>query len=122
MTAPWLRRRSKTEEVEGIAALCAIALHFVVMVTLGWIVVYSDQWLLRCYVLECGIPAISHAIYGFLIFDILLFLVAWGLSVVLSSRGWWRIAPPLAGTVITAVAAAIALNSVMAASPWPIYV
>ena len=111
MTAPWLRRRSKTDELQGIVALCAVGLHFVVGTVLAFAVVYSDEWLMNCVVIACGIPGVSFAIYAFLIFDILLFLAAWGLSFVLSSRGWWRVAPPLAGTAITVVAAAVTFSS-----------
>lgn len=110
MTAPWLRRRSKTDELEGIVALCAIGLHFVVGTTLAFVVVYSDEWLLHCYVIACGATSVSIAIYGFLIFDILLFLTAWGMSFVLGSNGWWRIAPPLGGAAITVATAAVVLR------------
>lgn len=117
MTAPWLRRRSKTEELEGIAALIAIALHFVVATAAAFVVVYSDEWLLHCYVIGCGRTDLNTAIYGFLIFDILLFLAAWGLSVVLSSKGWWRIAPPLIGIAITVITGLIALYLVLVGAP-----
>ncbi len=54
--------------------MCAVGLHFVVGVALAFVVVYSDEWLIDCYVVACGIPSVSIAIYGFLILDILLFL------------------------------------------------
>ncbi|NLP83334.1 hypothetical protein HF576_05710 [Microbacterium sp. CFH 90308] len=116
MTAPWLARRSKTDDLEAIVALCAVGLHFVVGVVLAFVVVYSDEWLIECYVVACGIPSVSIAIYGFLILDILLFLVAWGLSFILGSKGkgWWRVCPPLAGIVIAVLTAAIALYWVLA--------
>lgn len=110
MTAPWLRRRSKTDELEGIVALCSIALHFVVAAVLAFMVLYGDDWLLRCYVLECGMPNVRFALGAFLVFDILLFLAAWGASFILSSNGWWRVVPALAGALITLVAAAIVLR------------
>lgn len=116
MTAPWLRRQSKTEDLEGIAALCAVGLHFVVGTFLAFAVVYSDEWLIQCYVIGCGVPSVIVAIYGFLIFDILLFLIAWGLSAVFAAKGWgwWRVAPPIAGILLSVNAAAIALYWVVA--------
>lgn len=98
-------------------ALCAIGLHFVVATALGFAVVYSDYWLIDCYVDACGSHGVGVPIYGFLIFDILLFLIAWGMSFILESRGWWRIVPPLAGTVVTVIAAATALYWVLAGAP-----
>jgi hypothetical protein len=109
MTAPWLRRPSKTDDWEGIAALLAVGLHFVLAAAFATAVFYADYWLVDCAVDACDAPGTRVAIYGFLVFDILLFLGAWGWSVVLSSRGWWRIAPPLGGALITVITGAIAL-------------
>ena len=117
MTAPWLRRRSKTEELEGIAALIAIALHFVVATAAAFVLYYSGWWLHHCSRIGCGMVDMKVVIYGFIIFDILLFLAAWGLSVVLSSKGWWRVVPPLVGTVITMITGLIALYLVLVGAP-----
>lgn len=117
MTAPWLARRSKTDELEALVALLAVGLHFVVATVLGCLAVYRVRQVVPCYLVACGVSGPGDVVSAFLILDVLLFLVGWGLSFVLASKGWWRVAPPLAGAFITAVIAAIVLTW-WSASTW----
>lgn len=103
MTAPWLRRASKTDDWEATVALLAIGLNFVVGAAFAFGLIYSDYWLVNCVVDDCLAPGVLTVIYGFVVVDILVFLIAWGLSVVFSTRGWWRVVPPVVGTALTVI-------------------
>jgi hypothetical protein len=109
MTAPWLVRRSKTDELEGLVALLAVGLHFVVATALALAAVYGVQRFVPCYLISCMVVGVGQAVAVFLAFDVLVFLAAWGLTVILATKGWWRVAPPLVGIVITAIPAAVVL-------------
>jgi hypothetical protein len=53
------------------------------------------------------VEGVGQAVSVFLAFDVLAFLVAWGLTVILATKGWWRVAPPLAGIVVTLIPAVV---------------
>lgn len=112
MTAPWARPISKTDDWEATVALLAIGLNFVVGAALAFGLVYSDYWLVDCRVDACLAPGITTVIYGFVVVDALIFLIAWGLSVVYSSRGWWRVVPPVVGTGVTIILGAASVVGV----------
>ncbi|QIG40423.1 hypothetical protein G5T42_13845 [Microbacterium sp. 4R-513] len=109
MTAPWLVRRSKTDEVVRLVALVAVGLHFVVATALACVAVSTVRQVLPCYLIACYVTGAGFAVSAFLVFDILLFLISWGLTAVMASKGWWRIAPPLAGIVIAIFSAAVVM-------------
>jgi len=110
VTAPWLARRSKTDELEGLVALLAVGLHFVVAGALAFVAVYGVQRFVPCFLVSCMVEGIGQAVSVFVAFDALVFLVAWGLTFVLATKGWWRVAPPLVGIAITVVPAAVVLR------------
>jgi len=110
VTAPWLARRSKTDELEGLVALLVVGLHFVVAAALAFVAAYGVQRSVPCFLISCMVEGVGQAVSVFLAFDVLVFLIAWGLTVILATKGWWRVAPPLVGIGITLIPAAVVLR------------
>lgn len=109
MTAPWLRRRSKADERRRIVVLSAIGLHFLIALVLGFTVLYADEWLGGCYYGTCDVGALTWVVYSYIVFDGVVFLGTWAVTMILEPKGWKQLNVPAVGVFLTIAGAIAAL-------------